>query len=86
MSLWVKVLPFLSFPRLLSPLIGGRLSADCRSRRWRSFPAYSGIAVKDLLEVVIPARTSSPADLGKYLAAEIETYRQVIAENGIKIQ
>lgn len=41
---------------------------------------------KSYFQQGVEPKASSPADLGKYLAAEIETYRQVIAENGIKIQ
>jgi tripartite-type tricarboxylate transporter receptor subunit TctC len=31
-------------------------------------------------------KASSPAELGQYIATEIETYRQIVAEYGIKTQ
>ena len=49
--------------------------------------ALADLAVqKSYFQQGVEPKASSPAELGKYLANEIETYRQVIAENGIKIQ
>jgi tripartite-type tricarboxylate transporter receptor subunit TctC len=41
---------------------------------------------KSYFQQGVEPKASTPTELGKYLANEIETYRQVIAENGIKIQ
>jgi tripartite-type tricarboxylate transporter receptor subunit TctC len=45
-----------------------------------------GAVQKSYFQQGFEPKASSPAELGKYLETETETYRRILAENGIKDQ